>query len=142
MDVRPVSMEDIGSAVAMLAAAGLPISAAVATARLAVSHAADSPLIALVAVEDDGAVTGGVALEVIPNLLEQRSVGRVLIMAVHPKHQRRGIGQRLMAEAEARAWQSGCARVEIVYGVNRADAKRFFTSIGYRQVNARMVKNN
>ena len=139
MVVRRVSMDDIGGAVAMLAAAGLPISAAVASARLAVSRVADSPLIALVACDADQ-VAGGVALEVLPNLLEQSSVGRVLIMAVHPSHQRLGVGRLLMDAVEEQAWALGCVRVEIVYGVNRADAKRFFTSIGYRALNNRLVK--
>jgi len=130
-------MEDVGGAVAMLAAAGLPISAAVASARLAVAHAADSPLVAC----DGDRTAGGVALEVIPNLLEQSSVGRVLIMAVHPKHQRQGVGRLLIEAVEQRAWELGCVRVEIVYGVNRADARRFFTSLGYRTVGSRMVKN-
>ena len=140
MVVRPVSLEDVGGAVAMLTAAGLPIATAVATARLAVAHAADAPLVALVACDEDR-IAGGVALEVIPNLLEQSSVGRVLIMAVHPKHQRQGVGRLLMEAVEARAWELGCVRVEIVYGVNRPDARRFFTSLGYRTVGSRMVKN-
>lgn len=133
-------MDDIGGAVAMFAAAGLPISAAIATARLAVAHASDSPLVALVACDDDK-VAGGAALEVIPNLLEQSSVGRMLIMAVHPKYQRRGVGRLLMDAIEAEAWKLGCVRVEIVYGVNRADANRFFASIGYRALKSRLVKN-
>jgi GNAT superfamily N-acetyltransferase len=50
------------------------------------------------------------------------------------------LGQRLVAEAEAFAWNNGCARIEITSGDHRPDAHAFCEAIGYFQDCRRFVK--
>src|SRR5262249_40861024 len=59
-------------------------------------------------------------------------------MAVHPDMQRRGIGRRLMKEAEAvaRAWPADVIRLDAFDGV--AGAGPFYVKCGFREV-ARVI---
>lgn len=59
-------------------------------------------------------------------------------MAVHPTHQRKGIGRLLMKEAEetARAWPAGAIRLDAFDAA--AGAGPFYAKCGYREV-ARVV---
>ncbi|MEX0900416.1 MAG: GNAT family N-acetyltransferase [Gammaproteobacteria bacterium] len=140
MLIRPATLEDVPGGLKMLAAAGLPIEGTLAATRVAASQARESPSIALVAVDDDGKIAGGIAFDIVPSLDENGATACVQIMAVAPAFQRRGIGRLLLDDVERRAWESGCGRVEIVPGVQRPEARAFYTAQGYRKVNNRMVK--
>lgn len=140
MLVRTATLEDVPGALKMLAAAGLPIEGTLATTRIAASQAGESPTIALVAVNDNGAIAGGIAFDIVPSFVEDDAVATVQIMAVGPAFQRRGIGRQLLEEVERRAWEKRCGRVEIVPGVQRPEARAFYAAQGYRKVNNRMVK--
>lgn len=124
----------------MLAAAGLPIEGTLAATRIAASQARESPTTALVAVDDDGAIAGGIAFDIVPSFNENGATACVQIMAVAPAYQRRGIGRMLLDEVERRAWENSCGRVEIVPGVQRPEARAFYAAQGYRKVNNRMIK--
>jgi ribosomal protein S18 acetylase RimI-like enzyme len=57
--------------------------------------------------------------------------GWINYLAVHPDHQRRGLGRVLMAEAEERLARLGCPKVNLqVRGSNQA-AVEFYRRIGY-----------
>ena len=50
---------------------------------------------------------------------------------VDRSHRRKGIGAELMVELERRAVERGCAYIILVTDQDRADAHRFYQSLGY-----------
>lgn len=140
MLVRNATLEDLPGVLQMLAAAGLPIEGSLAATRIAASQPKESPAVALVAVDDSGAIAGGVTFDIIPSFNPHGASACVEIMAVAPDYQRRGIGRMLLEAVERHAWARDCGRVEIVPGVHRPEARAFYTAQGYRKVNNRMVK--
>lgn len=57
--------------------------------------------------------------------------GAVWYLAVHPQHQRRGWGRRLMAEAEARLQALGCPKLNLLVRDDNAAALGFYARLGY-----------
>jgi len=53
----------------------------------------------------------------------------------------RGIGKRLVAEAEEFAWENGCARIEITSDEHRVDAHAFYEAVGYKPDSRRFIKH-
>ena len=78
---------------------------------------------------------------IVPLLHVSGGLGRISALVVGPQFAGRGIGTRLVAEAEEFAWENGCARIEITSGEHRADAHAFYEAIGYRQDSRRFVKD-
>jgi ribosomal protein S18 acetylase RimI-like enzyme len=85
----------------------------------------------LVAVED-GVVVGCLQLTFIPNL-SHLGMKRAQIEGVRVARARRGqrIGERMMADAVARARAAGCGVVQLTTNVVRADAQRFYRRLGF-----------
>ncbi|MGW3206372.1 GNAT family N-acetyltransferase [Streptomyces sp. NPDC001135] len=65
--------------------------------------------------------------------LGKRSVERALIEAVRIRADRRGggLGRTLMERAVQRARARGCALVQLTSDKRRADAHRFYASLGF-----------
>jgi ribosomal protein S18 acetylase RimI-like enzyme len=57
--------------------------------------------------------------------------GWVNYLAVHPGHQRRGLGRVLMDEAERRLRELGCAKVNLQIRTSNEAAVEFYRHIGY-----------
>ncbi len=57
--------------------------------------------------------------------------GWVNYLAVHPGHQRQGLGRVLMAEAERRLRELGCAKVNLQIRASNQAAAEFYRRIGY-----------
>lgn len=55
----------------------------------------------------------------------------VIALAVDTSLQGRGVGRRLLKEAEAWARECGCAGVRLISGMDRTDAHRFYLHCGY-----------
>jgi GNAT superfamily N-acetyltransferase len=82
--------------------------------------------------ERGGAVVGVCQLIVFRHL--QQHGGRcaeIESVHVHPEHRGQGIGHTLMRAAMARAAELGCYRVQLTSNVARADAHRFYLSLGF-----------
>jgi len=67
---------------------------------------------------------------------EDTPVVMLSVLVVAAKERRRGIGRRLVTQAEQWARASGAGRVVIASGLSRAEAHAFYESLGY-QHNAR-----
>jgi ribosomal protein S18 acetylase RimI-like enzyme len=52
-------------------------------------------------------------------------------LAVHASHQRQGFARQLMAEAERRLREVGCAKVNLQVRSSNARARDFFSQIGF-----------
>ncbi len=86
----------------------------------------------LVVADEDGTVVGTCQLTFIPGL-SRGGAERMTIEAVRVKADRRGtgIGRRLMAYAMSRAQARNCALAQLTTDKRRADAHRFYESLGF-----------
>ena len=94
----------------------------------------------IVVADYDGKVIGLLSFSILPLLHLEGGLGRITALVVASQFKGRGIGKRLVAEAEAFAWNNRCARVEITSGEQRAEAHAFYEAIGYKQDSRRFVK--
>ena len=58
-------------------------------------------------------------------------------LAVEPALQGRGLGRRMMARAEERAWELGLSFVRLETRVELAENHRFYRALGYEEVGRR-----
>lgn len=58
--------------------------------------------------------------------------GWINYLAVHPNHQRSGIGRRMMAEAEIRLRAAGCPKINLQVRSTNTGVIEFYEKIGYR----------
>jgi ribosomal protein S18 acetylase RimI-like enzyme len=79
----------------------------------------------LLVVEHDGEVVGSVMVGY------EGHRGWVNYLAVHPDHQGRGLGRRLMERAEEVLGQLGCAKVNLQVRSSNEAAIGFYRRIGY-----------
>ncbi|MEU0878537.1 GNAT family N-acetyltransferase [Lentzea sp. NPDC005914] len=55
----------------------------------------------------------------------------LITLATSPRHQRRGVGKRLLQAGEEWARADGARGVRLVTGLNRVDARKFYAANGY-----------
>ena len=86
----------------------------------------------LVVADEAGSVVGTCQLTFIPGL-SRGGAERMTIEAVRVRADRRGagIGRRLMAYALSRARERNCALAQLTTDKRRADAHRFYESLGF-----------
>ena len=58
--------------------------------------------------------------------------GWINYLAVHPQHQRAGIGERMMDEAEARLRTLGCPKINLQVRSSNATVIEFYKHIGFK----------
>ncbi len=85
----------------------------------------------VVVADQDGEVIGFVALHALPRFEHDDSIVRVLALVVDAGARERGVGHRLMAEAEAFGRAVGAAFVEVTAGRHRPEARQLYESLGY-----------
>ena len=59
--------------------------------------------------------------------------GWINYLAVDPKHQRRGLGRRMMEEAESRLRAAGCPKINLQVRGSNAAVIEFYQRLGFRQ---------
>ena len=79
----------------------------------------------LLVLEEDGELIGSVMVGY------EGHRGWVNYLAVHPDHQRQGLGRLLMDEAERRLRDLGCAKVNLQVRASNETAREFYRQIGY-----------
>jgi GNAT superfamily N-acetyltransferase len=90
----------------------------------------------------DDAVVGCLQLTVIPGL-SYRGVKRALVedVRVVKSHRGHGIGNQMLAFAEAKATELGCGLIELFVHDGRSDAHRFYENAGYSGAHRGFRKN-
>ena len=58
--------------------------------------------------------------------------GWVNYLAVHPKHQRKGLGRRMMNEAESRLRAAGCTKINLQIRGTNTVAIEFYYKVGFK----------
>lgn len=85
----------------------------------------------VVVAEHDGALLGFVAVHALPRFEHDDRILRILALVVDAGARERGVGHRLMTEAERIAAELGSAFVEVTAGHHRPEARRLYESLGY-----------
>lgn len=125
---RQATLDDADRIAALFTDEGYPAGPSDIRERLS-RFASDFSTVHVVEVEDE--VVGFVAVHVMPRFEHSDRVARVLALVVDQGVRERGVGHRLMEEAESVARETGCAFIEVTAGHHRADALQLFESIGY-----------
>jgi N-acetylglutamate synthase-like GNAT family acetyltransferase len=86
-----------------------------------------------------GDLVGCVAWAVVPTL-QRGPVGRLTVLVVDQDHRRRGIGTRLLAEAEAALAKQGCTLVEAMSDIEIKNSHNFFRSVKFDQTSYRFAR--
>jgi len=64
--------------------------------------------------------------------LFQGKIARILSIAVHPSHRRKGIGRDLMKVGEELMTRLGAERIRLEVGVDNLGAINFYENLGYK----------
>ena len=81
--------------------------------------------------EHDGELLGFIAIHALPRFEHDDRILRVLALVVDAGARERGVGHRLMNDAEDIARDLGAAFVEVTSGHHRPEARRLYESMGY-----------
>jgi len=81
--------------------------------------------------EASGEVIGFVAFHLIPRFETDERFARIVALVVDPGVRERGIGKRLMIDAERVAREEGAAFLEVTAGHHRPEARKLFEALGY-----------
>lgn len=125
MTIRPATRADLDGLVALEAGAFAHDRAT----RRALRHAVDSETIAVLVADDAGRVAGAAVVE----RRRGSGIARLTSVAVAPDRLGRGLGARLLAEAEARAGAEGAARLRLEVRADNAAAIRLYERAGYHR---------
>ena len=125
---RQATLDDADRIAGLFTDEGYPAGPSDIRERLG-RFASDFSTVHVVEFEDE--VVGFVAVHVMPRFEHSDRVARVLALVVDQGVRERGVGHRLMEEAESVARETGCAFIEVTAGHHRADALQLFESIGY-----------
>ena len=135
--VRAARLADADRLAVLCAQLGYPASSEEVRQRAAPLQQSEDHGI-LVAETADGQVIGWVHVFVRQLLVVDRhaELGGLVVDA---GHRGCGVGELLMAEAEAWAWTKGCGAVYVRSNVVREDAHRFYEGIGYERLKTSRV---
>lgn len=134
---REAHTDDAGAIALLCGELGYPTSEAQARNRLASVLGSDRDC-ALVAVTSDGSVVGWIHIFLASRILSDRfaELGGFVVAA---DHRGRGIGTKLLAEAESWAVQRGALQFRIRSRSARTDAHRFYERLGFRRTKTQHV---
>ena len=126
--IRPAETSDAEAIAALFTDEGYPAGPSDIVERMARFGSEHSRVIVA---EHEGALLGFIALHAIPRFEHEDRILRVLALVVDAGARERGVGRRLMTEAERIAGELGAAFVEVTAGHHRPDAFRLYESLGY-----------
>ena len=126
--IRPAETSDAEAIAALFTDEGYPAGPSDIVERMARFGSEHSRVIVA---EHEGALLGFIALHAIPRFEHEDRILRVLALVVDAGARERGVGRRLMNEAERIAGELGAAFVEVTAGHHRPDAFRLYESLGY-----------
>jgi GNAT superfamily N-acetyltransferase len=126
--VRPAREDDAERIAELFTEEGYPAGPADIVERLA---RFGSEYSSVHVAEAEGEVVAFVALHVMPRFEHSDRICRVLALVVDAGVRERGLGHRLMQEAENLARRTGCAFIEVTAGHHRPEALQLYESLGY-----------
>jgi GNAT superfamily N-acetyltransferase len=139
--LRPIGRTDVPALTVLLGQLGYPATEEAVNERL--DGWLDDPAGHLIGADDDGTLVGVAAVHVMPMLEISGRMARLLALVVNETHRSRGVGQALVAAAEARARTAGCVKMEITSSRDRTRTQQFYKQLGYDDIcatSARFIK--
>jgi len=128
LTIRPAEASDAEAIATLFTDEGYPAGPSDIVERLSRFASEHSRV---VIAEHEGTLLGFIALNALPRFEHDDRIVRVLALVVDAGARERGVGHRLMTEAELMARQLGAAFVEVTAGHHRPEAYRFYESMGY-----------
>jgi ribosomal protein S18 acetylase RimI-like enzyme len=128
ISIRSAAPGDAPRVAALLTEEGYPVGPSAVLERL---ERFAPPRGRVVVADVDGEVVGFLALQIVPRFEHDDVLVRILALVVDPGVRERGVGHRLVAEAEEIAREAGAAFVETTVGHHRPEARHLFESLGY-----------
>lgn len=136
---RPATAADATAIARLLTQLGYPTTTDEARIRLdAIADAA--PMDRVIVAELDGRVVAVMTLHLVPELHRARPNGRVTALVVDEAVRGRGVGRKMMEEAERIFRADGAGILELTSNMRRADAHRFYEKLGYQRTSFRFAK--
>ncbi|MDB5693740.1 MAG: family N-acetyltransferase [Alphaproteobacteria bacterium] len=136
LEIREAKPADAQAIAALVTESGFDLSAADARKRLRALAGAGEPV--LVAARAD--ILGCLSWHITPVLHRPTPVGRVTMLVVAEAARRQGVGEKLMAEAEARVAGRGCGLIEVTSNIELGGAHEFYRRIGFERTSYRFVR--
>jgi GNAT superfamily N-acetyltransferase len=93
-----------------------------------------------VLIADLGSIIGVLTWHVMPVLHRATSVGRISMLVVSEKQRGKGVGSKLVEEAERRIAKSGCSLIEVTSNERLVDAHQFYQRQGFKRTSLRFAK--
>ncbi|MEO6173037.1 MAG: GNAT family N-acetyltransferase, partial [Arenimonas sp.] len=103
-------------------------------------HLRDEPEQQCWIAEEHGEAIAMIAMDIRYYLPLGARTCRITALVVLDAFHGRGIGKRLLREAEVKARQAGATRVELTTAVHREQAHKFYRACGYENASLRFVK--
>jgi GNAT superfamily N-acetyltransferase len=138
IELRAAAARDADDVARLLCLLGYPCEPAEAAERIA--EVASDPRQSLVLACLDGQACGLLALDTMYYLPLGMLTSRVTALVVTPEAQRRGVGRRLLKDAERRARGHGATRLELTSAPHRTEAHAFYRACGFGDGALRFVK--
>ena len=129
MHIRDVTADD-AAAISEINREALGYDFPVQDTRAQLERIVKAPNIVLLVAVDGEDVLGYIQLSDYENTYH-RPLKILITLATSPRHQRRGVGRRLLAAGEEWARADGACGVRLVTGQNRVDARKFYAANGY-----------
>ena len=126
--LRPAVASDAEAIATLFTDEGYPAGPSDIVERL---HRYSSEHSRVIVAEHEGALLGFVALHALPRFEHDDRILRIMALVVDAGARERGVGRRLMAEAERVAAELDAAFIEVTAGHHRPDARRLYESLGY-----------
>jgi N-acetylglutamate synthase-like GNAT family acetyltransferase len=126
--IRPAALDDAEPISELLDQLGFPATAEETRERLEHLLATGRDPVLVAARGDD--VIGVLALHFTRMLLIPGPVARITTLVVHEKERSRGLGERLVAEADRMAREAGCSELELTTGAHMTRTHAFYERLG------------
>jgi ribosomal protein S18 acetylase RimI-like enzyme len=126
--IRAARSEDADAIAGLFTGEGYPAGSSDIVERL---ERFRSPYSRVVVADLGGEILGFLAVHVIPRFEHDDGIVRIVALVVDPGARERGVGHRLMTEAERIGTEVGAAFVEVTAGHHRPEARRLYESLGY-----------
>lgn len=139
LKIRDGKLSDAADLAALMCELGYGTAGVEMESRL-ISILKDLRYKTLVALNDDK-ICGMIGTVSASSYLHNDLTGRIIALVVSRESRRRGIGARLIAEAEKNLIQRGITRVTVTARFEREKAHQFYEKLGYARTGFRFAKN-
>jgi GNAT superfamily N-acetyltransferase len=99
-----------------------------------------NPDYTLLVAEVEGEVAAFISLHWFELMHWQGKMGRISAFCVDENFRSKGIGKKLLDEAEKLLWSKGCAKIEVTSNARRTRTHEFYLGLGYKEDSRRFVK--